>query len=328
MDIKAAYSHFMQVITSIIDEIAPLKEIRIRNNTQEWMDEEVLEGIRIRDKLLSRFKRTKSHIDHVNFKKARNNVLSLIKKKKKTCVVGKLNENIGKPKELWKSLKSLGLPSKQDKPSKICLKKDGEHCFDDKINSNIFKDFFSTLAKELVNKLPNPPYKFGAESIKRYYKHLNLGKQKFTLHHATEENVLKLLEEINPTKAAGLDNLGGKFLKDGAQIFAKPVSELCNLSISLSLFPEDCKQAKLKPLFKKGSRDEPKNYRPISLLPQISKVIEKVVHEQVLEYLDTNKILYRYQSGFRPHHSTDTCLSYLSDKILFYEHSKKGCLLA
>ena len=158
MDIKAAYSHFMQVITSITDEIAPLKEICIRNNTQEWMDEEVLEGIRIRGKLLSKFKRTKSHIDHVNFKKARNNVLSLIKKKKKTFVVGKLNENIGKPKELWKSLKSLGLPSKQDKPSKICLKKDGEHCFDDKINSNIFKDFFSTLAKELVNKLPNPPY--------------------------------------------------------------------------------------------------------------------------------------------------------------------------
>ena len=315
MDINAACSHFIHVITSIIDKIAPLKEIRIRNNTEEWMDEEFLEGIRIRDKLLSKFKRTKSHIDHVNFKKSRNNVLSLIRKKKKTCVVGKLNENVGKPKELWKSLKSLGLPSKQDKPSKICLKKDGEHCFDDKINSNIFKDFFSNLAKELVNKLPNPPCKFGAESIKRYYKHFNLGKQKFTLHHATEESVLKLLEGINPTKAAGLDNLAGKFLKDGAQILAKPVSELCNLSISLSLFPEDCKQAKLKPLFKKGSRDEPKNYRPISLLPQISKVIEKIVHEQVLEYLDTNKILYRYQSGFRPHHSTDTCLSYLSDKI-------------
>ena len=123
MDINAAYCHFIQVITSIIDEIAPLKEIRIRNNTEERMDEEVLEGIKIRDKLLSKFKRTKSHIDHVNFKKARNNVLSLIRKKKKSCVVGKLNEDIGKPKELWKSLKSLGLPSKQDKPSKICLKK-------------------------------------------------------------------------------------------------------------------------------------------------------------------------------------------------------------
>ena len=109
LDINAAYSHFLQLIISVIDKLAPLKEIRVRNNTQEWMDEEVLEGIRIRDKLLSKFKRTKTHTDHVNFRKARNHVLSLIKKKKKNCVIGKLNENIGKPKELWKSLKSLGL---------------------------------------------------------------------------------------------------------------------------------------------------------------------------------------------------------------------------
>ena len=129
------------------------------------MDEEVLEGIRIRDKLLSKFKKTKSQTDHVNFKKARNNILSLIKKKK-SCVIGKLNENINKPKELWKSLKSLGLPSKQDKASKICLKNDGQHCFDDKINSNIFKNFFSNLATELVKKLPDPPCKFGVDSVK------------------------------------------------------------------------------------------------------------------------------------------------------------------
>ena len=83
IDINAAYSHFMRAIISIIDEIAPLKEIRIRHNTQEWMAEEVLEGIRVRDKLLSKFRRTKSHVDHVSFKKARNNVWSLIKKKRK-----------------------------------------------------------------------------------------------------------------------------------------------------------------------------------------------------------------------------------------------------
>ena len=242
----------------------------MRGSTQEWMDEEVLEGIRIRNKLLSKFKRTKTHTDHVNFRKARNNVLSLIKKEKKNCVVGKLNENIGKPKELWKSLKSLGLPSKQDKPSKTCLKTDGEHCFDDKINSNVFKNFFSNLATELVKKLPNPPRRFGIESVKEYYKKLNLGGEKFKLHRTNHDNVLKLLEGINPSTAAGPDNLAGKFLKDGASILATPMTELCNLSISLARFPDDCKQAKLKPLFKKGSKDEPKNYRPISLLPQIS----------------------------------------------------------
>ena len=73
---------------------------------------------------------------------------------------------------------------------------------------------------------------------------------------------------------------------------------------------------KLKPLYKKGPKIDPKNYRPISLLPRVSKIIEKIIHDQTMEYLTDNKILYRYQSGFRKNHSTDTCLSYLTDKIL------------
>ena len=72
--------------------------------------------------------------------------------------------------------------------------------------------------------------------------------------------------------------------------------------------------AKLKPLFKKGSTTHPKNYRPISLLPLISKIIEKVIHDQTQEFLDTNKIVFKFQSGFRKGYSTDSCLSYLNNK--------------
>ena len=79
-----------------------MKEVRVRKNTQEWMDQEVLEGIRIRDKLLTKFRSSQNHMDHVNFKKARNHVQILIKKKKKSFVVGKLNENMGKPMEVFK----------------------------------------------------------------------------------------------------------------------------------------------------------------------------------------------------------------------------------
>ena len=88
------------------------------------------------------------------------------------------------------------------------------------------------------------------------------------------------------------------------------------MKIKLSTFPEKCKVAKLKPLYKKGSKLEPKNYRPISLLPLISKIFEKIVHNQTQTFLDENKILYKFQSGFRENHSTDTSLSYLNDKIL------------
>ena len=124
------------------------------------------------------------------------------------------------------------------------------------------------------------------------------------------------MKNVEVNKVASIDNISGRFLKDGADILAIPVTQICNLSIKLSHFPHDCKLAKLKPLYKKGSKTDPKNYRPISLLPIVSKIIEKIIHDQTMEYLTDNKILYRYQSGFRKNHSTDTCLSYLTDKIL------------
>ena len=88
------------------------------------------------------------------------------------------------------------------------------------------------------------------------------------------------MKKIEVTKAAGIDQISGKFLKDVARISAKPISELCNLSMTLGSFLNACKIAKVKPLFKKGSKTDPSNYRLISLLPLLSKVFERVVLDQ------------------------------------------------
>ena len=77
-----------------------------------------------------------------------------------------------------------------------------------------------------------------------------------------------------------------------------------------------CKIAKIKPLFKKGIKTEAKNYRSIALLPLVSKVIEKSIHDQTQDYLQRNELLYSYQSGFRANHFTDICSSQLTDMIL------------
>ena len=125
----------------------------------------------------------------------------------------------------------------------------------------------------------------------------------------------KYLINLSPNKASGIDNLSGKFLKDGADVLALPISQVCNISISLSTFPQHCKMAKLKPQCKKRST-ESKNFRAISLLPLLSKLIEKTIHDQVQNYCNENNIFFSFQSGFRGKHSTDTCLTYLHDKIL------------
>ena len=152
--------------------------------------------------------------------------------------------------------------------------------------------------------------------VRDYYNNIELPDGPFGFSHVHESQITNILEKFDTNKATGFDGLSGTFLKDGAKILSKPITDLINLSISLSAFPDSCNVAKLKPLFQKGSKLEPKNFRPISLLPLISKVLEKVIHDQTQNFLTNNSILYCYQSGFRKYYSSNTCLSYLNDKIL------------
>ena len=315
-DVDIAYEDFIEKTTKAINEIAPFKKICVKGSTSEWMDEVVLEGINKRNKLFRKFKVSGLNDDNAAYKAARNHVQNLIKSKKRNFFSAKLTENVGKPKELWKTLRKIGVPSKEKSMAAISLKKDGKTIFDPKSICEIFKDFFANLSTNLVKELPTPTNIFGIDSVQKYYSNSNLQHKHFSLQPTTNEVVSKLLEDINPSKAVGIDNIGGRFLRDGASVLKDPITKLCNLSITLSKFPKECKIAKLKPLFKKGSKLEAKNYRPISLLPLVSKVFEKIIHTQTQSFLDENKILYKLQSGFRKNHSTDTSLSYLNDKIL------------
>ena len=109
----------------------------------------------------------------------------------------------------------------------------------------------------------------------------------------TEGYLFNELKNVEVIKAAGIGQISGKFLKDGARVF----SELCNLSMALGNFPDACKIAKVRKYLKKDSKTDPSNYRLISLLPLLSQVFERVALDQTEEFLSLNKILYDYQSG-------------------------------
>ena len=86
--------------------MAPTKTLKIKNNSQEWFDQEVAEKIKIREKCCKKFKKSKLHVDREIFKKSQKVVRDIIKQKKKAFIESKLNKNIGKPKEVWKTLKT------------------------------------------------------------------------------------------------------------------------------------------------------------------------------------------------------------------------------
>ena len=122
-NVNIAYLDLVEKISSVVDKIASFKDQRIKNNTQDWFDNDVTKAIKLREKRFKQLKSTKLHIDEDLYKEAKYHAVKLIKQKKSQFYKEKLKENIGKPKELWKALKSLGLPSKKGTISNICLKK-------------------------------------------------------------------------------------------------------------------------------------------------------------------------------------------------------------
>ena len=122
------------------------------------------------------------------------------------------------------------------------------------------------------------------------------------------------MKDVKVIKEAGINNISRKFLKESAGMLAISLTQICNLSLKLSYFTNSCKLEFWKPLYKKGSKTDPKNPCQISLQPIASQIIEKIIQDETMEYLTESKILHRYQSGFSKNHSTDTSILYLTDK--------------
>ena len=155
-----------------------------------------------------------------------------------------------------------------------------------------FKDLYSDLAGNLVRKLSVALGKFNNNSKKQYYMIIDKSCHNFELCNATLETVKKILACLDESKTPGLDGISSKFLRDSAEVLALPLCNLGNLSLKHSLFPDQCKVTKLKPLFKKDSKSNPKNYRPISLLPVVSTIIEVTIQIQTQVPLDKNGLRY------------------------------------
>ena len=230
-----------------------------------------------------------------SYKKAKYDARKLIAAKKQAFFDEKLSK-------CWQTKRIMEYPEIFGMPKKTVMS--NFKTYDIKTMSKAFKDFFSNLAKSFLDKLPDPSNKYNLESVFLYYSNFAIP-ELFHIKSTSEEKVFKIMENIEVSKSSDKEKLPGRFLKDGAKILSKPITEMYNLSISHGIFPNACKVAKLKPIFRKGKKVDPSNYRSL-----ISKIIEKVVHDQTNEFLPTNKILYNYQSGFRTNHSTNLCLSF------------------
>ena len=318
VDVDYCLSEFTRLFNQAVDKVAPFKEIRVRNKSNPWMNSEILASIKKRDSLLSRFKRDPSNESlYREFCKTRNAVQRDIKLAKESYFKRGVERNRLDSGKLWGHLKSLGYSKAGSSSKNIVLEENGTKIFDSISVARIFNKFYTTVASNLVAKLPSPYGIFSTSSqiFKEFYSRKIGLRPGFVISPVSSHFILKQLGGLNPKKAIGLDDISSLFLRDGSESIIAPVMHIINLSITTETVPEAFKKAKVIPLFKKGSKLDVGNYRPVSILNVLSKILERAIHSQLADYLEKRNILFENQSGFRGGYSTDSSLIGLSDYI-------------
>ena len=153
------------------------------------------------------------------------------------------------------------------------------------------------------------------DRVEDYYKEKGIERNSFEFNVVKQVEVENMLRSLDISKSAGEDKISVKFLRDAAEVISSPLTYIMDLSLTSATVPDDFKLARVLPIYKKGNRNYEGNYRPVSILPVASKVLEKIVYNQMHTYLEQNNLIYAFQSGFRSAHSTDTALTYLADKL-------------
>ena len=231
-------------------------------------------------------------------------------------------ENRNNPKATWNTIKTLIGSGKLNKGISK-LQSDGKAVENATEIAEKFNSYFSSIADNLRSGLGNTP-----SDLSKLVNFVESRKDPdvvFSVPDITNAQVLQIIKGISPHKAAGIDKISARFFRVAAPILAPRIARLINMSFSTGTFPIRWKTASVTPLFKQGAASDPSNYRPISVLPAVSKVIERHMHNFLYAFLMDNNLLYSRQSGFRRMYSTENSLIKLVDELLFGLDNNRVC---
>ena len=290
----------------IVNKHLPLKQHRVTHKQQpKWLTGDIIDAIKTRD-------RYKAINNNEQYKIWRNKVCSMIKQSKKLQYSEILNENNNNPASVWKLFKEIGASKHRDNSNISSLKIQDNIIEHPQAIVDEFNKFFVTVASKIKQPIVNSNF----DKLKQFCDEKNPENNYFSIPHISQEKVEKYLKNIDISKATGSDNIGPRLLKLAAPFISDSLKHICNHSINNSTFPDKWKEGKVRPLHKSGSKDDTNNYRPISILPVISKLLEKHVHDSLMAFLTSHKLLHSTQSGFRPNHSCETALLLMINKFL------------
>ena len=257
---------------------------------------------RSRDKLKRAAVKKNSEVLMAAYKQLRNKANSTCKRLKRDYFTDKIKASEGNLKETWATINKL--VNKRSKTTMISSLSDGDEVISNpQYIANRMNNFFCTVGDQLSAKIPHTKNSLLEGDVT-----VNPEKVSFSFSPISPQKLVKAMGKFKTSKSFGLDLISSYFLKIGMPILASPLSQLFNLSMSQGLFPDSWKIARVAPIHKTGPTDDQSNYRPISVLPVVSRLFEKLVFDQMYSFLNDNKLLYSKQSGFRMLHSVLTCL--------------------
>ena len=310
-DIKTFYDpndmwkKWKDLFISVCNRHAPLRTKRTRSSKSPWITTVLKKRMNFRDRLKKKAIKTGDPSVWNQFRKTKNQVNREIKSAKKAYYKSAFNSCAKDQRKTWKTVNEL-TSRKSNKTVINEIQYQGQKSKSQVDVSELLNTFFTEIGPSLSRNVEN------VETT--YEEFLCATDKEFAFEETTCAHIFSLLSKLCKSKATGLDNISAKLLRECPDLIAESLTYIFNQSLLTGIFPDEWKSARVTPLYKNsGKRNDPTNYRPISVIPVVAKVFERVVYDQLYYYLTKNCILSRYQSGFRSLHSTVTALLEATD---------------
>ena len=288
---------------------------KYKHKKSKWITRGLLRSIRFRDNLYKKIKLTNPgsreyeilSINLKTFNRILRRSISTVKQQFLASTFDKYKSDI---KNTWKTINETLCKKGNKSTSPTSLNINGIAITNKLDIANAFNNYFTNIGDELAKGI----HYSGTKGFTHYLR--NRHNNKFSLNEVNEQSVIKIIENLPLKSSCGFDDMSSKFIKQITPSIITPLTLVINQIFNTGIFPDKLKIAKVVPIFKKGDNTLMNNYRPISLLPVISKVIEKIICTQLSSYFENNKLFYDSQYGFRPNHCTEQATLELTDRII------------